>query len=218
MSGTRNFTGWVVVAALLCGSATAVAAQSTSPVTKTPTPRPKGTPPPAPPSPEQSLENNWKAAATPGEEHKVLQALVGKWKSHIVVRMNPNRVSEETDGTSEGTMLLGGRYLEVTHKATLSGQPFEGMMLTGYDNIGRKYVSQWVDNISTSIIHYDGTYDKRLKRLFMGARFVDPMTRQPLKVRSITTFVDANSWTYEEFATPDGGKEWQSLKITFTRG
>src|SRR5262245_13113539 len=133
MSGTRNITGWVVMAALLCGAAIVVEAQAqTSPVTKTPAPRPKGTPPPEPPSPDQSLENNWKAAATPGDEHKILQALVGKWKSHIVVRVNPNRASEETDGTSEGTMLLGGRYLEVTHKSTLSGQPFEGIMLTGY--------------------------------------------------------------------------------------
>src|SRR5262249_46381647 len=138
--------------------------------------------------------------------------------AHVVVRVNPNRPSEESDGTSEGTMLFGGRYVQVVHKGTLNGQPFEGMMLTGYDNIGKKYVSEWIDNMGTSFVHYDGTYDKRVKRLFMGARLVDPMTRQPVKVRAVTTFVDPSSWTYEEFATPDGGKEWQSLKITFTKG
>jgi len=219
MSGKRNITGWMIVAGLLAGGAAVSRAQTPPPnLRKAPPPRPKDAPPPAASSPEQKLQDNWKAAATPGEEHKVLEGLVGKWKAHVVVRVNPNRVSEESDGTSEGTMLFGGRYVQLTHKGTLNGQPFEGMMLTGYDNVAKKYVSEWIDNMGTSFIHYDGTYDKRLKRLFMGARFLDPMTRQPLKVRAITTFVDASSWTYEEFSTPEGGKEWQSLKITFTKG
>jgi len=219
MIGKRKSSGWLVVAALLIGGVSAVAAQNPPPnVRPAPKPKPKDAAPPVPPSPEQSLESNWKAAATPGREHKILEGLVGRWKGHVVVRVNPNRVSEESDATSEGTMILGGRYVQVTHKGTLGGQPFEGVMLIGYDNIAKKYVGQWIDNMGTSIVHYDGTYDTRLKRLFMGARFVDPMTRQPVKVRAMTTFVDPSNWTYEEFSTPDGGKEWQSLKITFTKG
>ena len=219
MSGKRKISGGMVVVALLIGSVSLVAAQNPPPtVRQAPKPKPKGAPAPAPPSPEQSLENNWKAAATPGEEHKILAELAGRWKARVMVRVNPDRVSEESDGTSEGTMIMGGRYVQLIHKGTLNGQPFEGEMVIGYDNIAKKYVGQWIDNMGTSIVHYDGTFDKRLRRLFMGARFVDPMTRQPVKVRAITTFVDPNNWTYEEFSTPDGGKEWQSLKITFTKG
>ncbi|HEX4825239.1 MAG TPA: DUF1579 domain-containing protein [Candidatus Polarisedimenticolaceae bacterium] len=219
MSGMRKTIGGVFAAALLCGGATAIAMAQGTPAPPRKVPPPKQTKP-APAAPEatpQTPDEKWKEAATPGEAHKVLENYLGRWKAHIVSRIDPNRPSEETDGTSEGTPLMGGRFVQVVHKATLMGQPFEGMMLIGYDNMAKKYVGEWIDNMGTSFIHYDGSYDKRIKRIMMGAHIVDPMTRQPLKIRSVTAFVDPNNWTYEEFATPTGGREWQTLKITFSR-
>jgi hypothetical protein len=200
------------------GVAGAIAQSATTPTHKAPPPPPPKVTKPSPPETSaQKGQDNWTQAATPGAEHKVLEPLAGHWKAHVTVRIDPGHVSEESDGTADGTMLLGGRYLQLIHKGTLMGQPFEGIMVIGYDNIAKKYVAQWIDNMGTSFIHYDGTYDKHLKRLMMGARFVDPMTRLPLKVRAVTTFIDATSWTYEEFSTPGEGKEWQSLKITFKK-
>jgi hypothetical protein len=115
-------------------------------------------------------------------------------------------------------MLLGGRFVEVVHTGTVMGQPFEGRMLMGYDNIAKKYVAVWVDSMGTAITHYDGTYDKNTKRLMMGARFIDPMTRRPVSVRAVTAFTDPTSWTYEEHTKGSDGNERLTLKIAFKKG
>jgi len=78
-------------------------------------------------------------------------------------------------------------------------------------------VSIWFDNMGTALVHYDGTYDKNLKRLMTGARFVDPMTRKPVHVRAVTSFVDATSFTYEEFMPGPDGKDRRTMKITFKK-
>jgi len=169
-------------------------------------------------SPEDQMMANWQKAATPGAEHKVLENFAGHWLSHVKLQMDPSQPAQESDGTADGQIVLGGRFAHVIHKGTMMGQPFEGMMLLGYDNIAKKYVSTWVDNMGTAIVHYDGSFDRHTHRLMMGARFVDPMTLKPTRTRSVTTFASATNWTYQEFTIEPDGKERLVLTITFTKG
>jgi hypothetical protein len=71
--------------------------------------------------------------------------------------------------------------------------------------------------MGTSIVHYDGSFDKNSKRLMMGARFTDPMTGKPARTRTATTFVSPTSWTYEEYSLDPKGKERMIMMITFTK-
>ncbi|MCK7481868.1 MAG: DUF1579 domain-containing protein [Candidatus Moduliflexus flocculans] len=36
-------------------------------------------------------------------------------------------------------MILGGRYVRLTYKGEMMGQPFEGLQISGYDNITKAY-------------------------------------------------------------------------------
>jgi hypothetical protein len=169
-------------------------------------------------SPQDQMMANWQMAATPGPEHKILESYAGHWISHAKVQMDPSQPAQESDGTADGQLVLGGRFVHVIHKGTMMGQPFEGMMLLGYDNIAKKYVSTWVDNMGTAMVHYDGSFDKRTHRLMMGARFVDPMTLKPARTRAVTTFASATNMTYEEFSVEPDGKERLVLTITLKKG
>src|SRR6266446_8336523 len=84
----------------------------------------------------------------PGEAHKRLEPLVGKWEYTVTWWMNPGKEPQVMKGTNENTLVMGGRFLQQqAHGETKENQPtFEGMGLTGYDNIKKSYTSMWVDN------------------------------------------------------------------------
>jgi Protein of unknown function (DUF1579) len=209
--GATCIVGLVVSGAVLAANPTAAPTEP-KPAKETGT---KAAPAQAPT--QQDTMTTWLRAATPGEQHKVLEGFVGRWSSHVKMQMDPAQPIQESNGTAEGAMVLGGRYVQVIHHGTMMGQPFEGIMLSGYDNLAKKYVATWVDNMGTAIVHYDGSFDKNSKRLMMGARYTDPMTGKPTKSRSVTTFVSPTSWTYEEYSPGPGGKERLVMIITFTK-
>ena len=41
--------------------------------------------------------------------------------------------------------------------------PFEGMGIVGYDNLLKKFVSVWIDNMGTGLMPGTGTYDAATK-------------------------------------------------------
>jgi hypothetical protein len=223
----------VAVGTVLAGVVAAAGTDSTAPKPKPATqlvkpatpPTPAGLQsPPVPPVPEkdrvltqEEMTANWQRALTPGAEHKLLENFVGHWAAHVRLQMDPSRPPQESDGTADGQLVLGGRFVQVTHKGTMNGQPFEGMMLAGYDNLAKKYVATWVDNMGTAIVHYDGSADRNTHRLMMGARFVDPRTLKPARTLAVTTFVSATSWTYEEFNLGVDGADQLVLTITFKK-
>src|SRR5262249_41530950 len=129
--------------------------------------------PAAPAMTEQQMMEAWQKSATPGAQHGLLKNFEGKWSSHVSATMDPTKPPEVSDGTSEGMLMLGGRFVHVVHHGTMMGQPFEGMMLLGYDNLAGKYTAVWVDNMGTQIATYDGTYDAAKKALTMTGHFTD---------------------------------------------
>lgn len=167
----------------------------------------------------EQLAANAEKLAKPGPEHKVLESFLGHWTSKVSMQPDPSKPAQESVGSADGKMVLGGRFVQVNHKGTMMGQPFEGMMLAGFDNVPKRYESDWVDTMGTGIIHYMGTYDAGKKQLNMSAHFVDPATRKLTITRSVTTFVDANTWTYDEYVHDDAAKkEDHVMSVTFKRG
>lgn len=212
---------WAVAAAAVALAGLAIAAPPSSAAPdSSPAPRPPGTvaKPATPLDPAAQAKSNYDLATAPGPQQKALEQFVGHWTSHVSMQMDPTKPAEESTGTADGEMILGGRFVQVIHKGTVMGQPFEGRMLCGYDNVAKKYVASWVDNLGTSIVHYDGTYDKVGKRLLMGATFIDPMSRKPIHVKSVTSFLSATSWTYDEYIPGADGKDRKTMTITFKKG
>src|SRR5437879_9050116 len=98
-------------------------------------------------------------AASPNENHKVLDALVGNWehsgKAWMMSpdgKMSPEAKPEEFKGTNTNQWILGGRFIEQQVKGQMMGQPFEGIGMIGYDNTKGEYVSVWLDNMNTGLM------------------------------------------------------------------
>src|SRR5262245_9569747 len=90
------------------------------------------------------------APSEPSPEHKKLKDLEGTWDA--VMKMG----DMESKGTMVYKMELGGLWLVGDFQGDFGGQKFSGRGLDGYDPIRKKYVSVWVDSMSTSPMFTEG--------------------------------------------------------------
>ena len=164
----------------------------------------------------QAMMETWQAYASPNDNHKILDPLVGTWSHVGTWWMTPDSQPEMSNGTSETTWVLGGRFLQHTAVDTSMAQPFEGMGFTGFDNGKQTYQTLWMDNMGTGMMTGEGTYDPGKKQLTDHGRFTDPMIGQR-SYRGVITFVDDVHYRYEMYVADENGKEFRMMEIVYTR-
>jgi len=156
--------------------------------------------------------------AQPGEHHKHLGQLAGKWKTSGQI-FNPGQPPVDMSGTMEASWILGGRYLQELHTGSFMGQPFEGRSLDGYDNIAKEYFSTWVDNMGTGVMVFHGSCDDPCKVMTSTAEGPDPMSGKVVKTKTVTTFVDPDTYRFEMYMLGAGkdGQDTKVMEMTGTR-
>lgn len=173
---------------------------------------------PAAPSPEeQAMMDAYEKMGRVGEEHKRLAAEVGKWSYENTMWMDPAAPPTVSKGTSETVAIWGGRYIQTDFKGDFQGQPFEGRAVHGYDNLKGKYVSTWIDSMSTAIFITYGDHDAASKTTTYIGEMDDPMhPGKANKVREVVRWIDNDHWVFEWHETRDG-KERKTMEIKYTR-
>lgn len=164
----------------------------------------------------QAMMEEYKKLAVPGAPHKMMAGLAGSWTTRTRASMGPGKPPMESAGTCEQEMILGGHYLRQEYTGDMMGDKFTGINLIGYDNHTRKYVSTWIDSMSTGIYYFEGTASADGKTITQECSYDDPV-RGPLVWRSVTRIVDDNTMEYEMYITPKGGKEVKEMEMTVTR-
>ncbi|HVT61336.1 MAG TPA: DUF1579 domain-containing protein [Thermoanaerobaculia bacterium] len=203
-----------LILALLVGTAPLGAAEPPKPADQSKTASQPASTPQAPSAAD--MEMMMKLAA-PGEHHKDLDRLAGKWATSGKSWMAPGQPPVEMNGSMEASWTLGGRFLQSVHKGNFMGQPFEGHGLDGYDNVTHKYVGSWVDNMGTGLMAFEGSCDNPCKVLTTTGDFVDPMSRQKLTMRNVITFVDANTYHQDMYVAGPDGKEFKMMEFVGKR-
>ncbi|HXH32234.1 MAG TPA: DUF1579 domain-containing protein [Bacteriovoracaceae bacterium] len=161
-----------------------------------------------------------KEFSTPGEPHKQLKKMVGKWNYSSKWWMSSDAKPEESKGQSTMRMILGGRFLEQSLKGTSMGQPFEGHGMIGYDNLKKEYETAWLDNMSTGMMRASGSYDEATKTLTEKGEFTCPMAPDnKASYRGETKWIDDNSFTYSMFGKgmAQKGEEFKMMELTYKR-
>ena len=153
----------------------------------------------------------------PGEHHAHLKQLVGTFDVDVEMTMTPGAPVQKSKGKTNSEMLLDGRYLGGEFSGDMMGMPFRGMSLMGYDNIKKKYFSAWIDSMSTGLMLFDGKCDDGGKVFTFTGEYDDPITKRKSKIRQVTKVITPDKHTFEWFETPEGGQEFRSMLITYTR-
>src|SRR5258707_1508145 len=86
---------------------------------------------------------------------------------------------------------------------------FKGMAVEGYDNVKKKFVSSWIDNMGTGIMNSEGTYDEASKTLTYTAEY-EPMPGMKTKVRQTLKLADKDH-RMMEFFEDRGGTKGQTM-------
>lgn len=152
---------------------------------------------------------------TPGAPHALLSRMAGSWNTKTK-SWEPGMPPEESSGTCEQKMILGGRILQQECTGEWMGGTFNGVGFTGYDNNTKKFVSTWMDSMGTAIYYFEGPIDKDGKGFTQRSRYDDPV-KGPTEWRSTCRLVDDNTVTFEMYGTPVGGKEEKMMEMTYAR-
>jgi hypothetical protein len=158
----------------------------------------------------------YKKLATPGAPHRLLAKWAGSWTTRTRAFTGKDEPSVESTGTCEQKMLFDGRYLQQAYTGEMMGSPFTGINLIGYDNHTGKYVSTWIDSMSTGIYCFEGSASADGKTITQECSYDDPI-RGPLVWRSVTKIVDDETLAYEMYITPREGKEEKAMEMTLNK-
>src|SRR5262245_51167298 len=153
----------------------------------------------------------------PGPEHKILASMEGTWTAKVKSWFGPGEPKEST-GTMVRKMIMDGRYLQETFKGEFLGTKFEGMGIVAYDVNKKKYVTSWIDNMTTGISMMQGSYDADSKTLTSLGEEDNPAMGGKMKTRDVLKMISADEQRFEMFRTPQKtGKEFKVMEITYTR-
>lgn len=169
-----------------------------------------------PPGEAESMAAMMKAAQ-PGEEHKHLGRMAGDWEYTSKMWMAPGQAPDESKGTMHGEMLMGGRYVQHHWQGIMAGMPFEGMGTEGYDNMTKKFVSTWIDNMGTGVMMSSGTCDATGKVCTMTGDMPDPMSGKTLTSKMVVTWTDNDHFKNEMFMKDPSGAETKMMEISASR-
>jgi len=75
----------------------------------------------------------------------------------------------------------------------------------------------WIDDMSTAALMGEGECDKSGKTFTIFQEYVDPMTGQEQKARTIVKIVDEDKHVYEMYMISPEGEESKSMEITYVR-
>jgi hypothetical protein len=158
-------------------------------------------------------------AGTPGKQHEQLVKEAGTWIGKTTMWMYPGAQPISSQCTSTVTPIMDGRYVKIEMAGEMPGMgPFHGFGINGYDNMTGKYVSTWIDNHSTGIMNGTGQLSPDGKTLTWNYSYTCPINKKPATMREVETFTGPNSKTMEMWGEdPKSGKEFQMMKVEFTR-
>ena len=158
----------------------------------------------------------WQKASTPGPQHKQLAEMAGTWEVTIK-SFEGGGEPQLSKGQAVRKMILGDRFLQEEYKGTYMGQPFDGMGLTGYDNVLKRFTMVWVDSMGTGVMVGNGGMDPSGKVLTSSMTYSDPITGKPAAMRQVMKKESKDAESFEMYGPGPDGKELKMMEMTYKR-
>jgi hypothetical protein len=146
----------------------------------------------------------------PGPEHEKLKELVGDWKAVIEIG------GQKYEGKVTYKSICGGMWVASDFQGDMLGMKFEGHGLDGYDTNKKKFVSVWVDSMSSAPLVEEGEIDASKKLLVMTGEAPGPDGKLQ-KFKSTVTTGDKDQFKFTMYLVQPDGSEQQMMTIDYTR-
>ena len=158
------------------------------------------------------------------ENHKILGEMAGTFNYTVKMWMDPSGKPTESTGLAVRKMIMDGRYLHGEYsgkfkmpnaEGKITEMPFKGNSLDAYDNVKKKFISAWIDNMGTGIMLSEGTYDAATKSFTYTGEY-EAMPGMKSKVREVITMTDKDHHSMQYYEDRGQG-EMKSMEITYSR-
>jgi hypothetical protein len=143
----------------------------------------------------------------PGPEHAHLKKFEGNWDTTFTMG------GQSSKGKATYKMDLGGLWLLSTFDGEMGGMKFQGRGADSYDPAKKKYVSVWIDSMSTSPMTMAGDYDKAKKTLTLAGEGPGE-DGKPTKYKSTSEMPDDNTINFKMYV---GGGAEPAFTIVYKR-
>jgi hypothetical protein len=149
---------------------------------------------------------------------KRLQYLLGTWDVAVQYQL-PDGKESGGKAACKTSWILSSRFLKQEYESNVMGQPLTVVQLLGFDRLKKKFVEfqLHLHGPGTHTLHNEGSFSDDGKVLTLLGDSIDGFTGKPVKLRAVTTVVDANHYTLEWFMTETGGKEDRKVVLKHTR-
>lgn len=204
VAAVRKTAPWALISIALAAPLVAQHDHQAQPAAEAPQPSPQ----------EQAMMAAMEKAMTPGPQHADLAAMAGSWEFTGSFWGAPDQQPIASSGTAERSMILGGRVIVEKVTSEIMGMPFEGLGMTGYDNVTGRYWSTWTDNMSTGVMTSTGSCENSSCEFTSTAS--DPMTGQ-LSTGKLVSAHEADREVHAMYLKGPDGKEWKSMELIYTR-
>jgi len=183
-----------------------------------------GTPAESPPeavaesAADEDLDSWIASLGEPGEDHEVLETLVGTWEGKGSIWDSPGSDPIAITAIVERHWVLGGRFLreEVTVRSA-DGGVFEALGFIGFNNEAAQYELLNIDNTSTAMLLETGKFDPDSKKLMIKGSYRDPATGFAIDRRVEMDLSQEGRISVVGYTTNEEGREFKSLEGSVTR-
>ena len=169
---------------------------------------------------KQDMMKQMMNAATPGLPHKIFESFVGNWNYTSKWWDSADGKPQMSSGESQIKMILGGRFIQHNTHGKSMGMPFNGMGLTGYNNLTAKYETLWLDTMSTGMMRGEGTFDESTQTLTDSGEFSCPLSvNHKATYRAEWKKIDSTHMVYSMYGHGIDGKaaEFKEMELSFTK-
>jgi hypothetical protein len=159
--------------------------------------------------------------AEPGPEHEMLAKYVGSFDMEIKFYMAPGQEPMVMKGSSENSMILGGRFLEMNSTGEMAGHKTESVSILGFDRRHKEFTSVGFDNHGTYWVAASGMYNEDTKSIIMSGTDEDPIFEFVQEYDFVLTLVDDDHFTWAvTFYNPEltqGEESFTMVEIAYSR-
>ena len=167
---------------------------------------------------DEALRQAIKQAGRRGKAQKVLKHVKGQYMHTIKWWSGDGATPIESEARAKTEWLVSNSVFMQRLSGVWMDMPFEALVVIGYDNLAEQYTALWMDSLTSRTIFSTGKLDDTGKTITLHGEYVDVVSRQPVKVRTVfDPPTRASAGKLEMFRTNTGNEEYKFLEVAAER-
>lgn len=159
----------------------------------------------------------WQQLARPSAAHALLDVFVGTWSVEGKFDTGPGEPPATATGTMTTTWTLGKRWLRQEYSGNMPALgAFSGIGYLGFDNAQQRFISTWMDTLSTSVITSAGTFNNSTGVFTLVGQFAAP-GGQMFSQKQVVTVQSRDRYSIVLILVSPDGSESRTGEVRYVR-